>query len=183
MSGEAQVPRPRSDRRSPISRFPPSVTIHRLALSHRRTFCLFFPSYFCSWATLRLFLWRPSSLVGFEAVIELMPSSRMVTNFGRFLERKESDAGEEVLGKVGFNCPIFLTLIHHSFSWVSMIISEAFSLLPTSLRPKSNPICSLLALGIVMSLSDGLANVGSKYNSMGFYQMDEIAVSPTIVLA
>ncbi|CAL9211787.1 unnamed protein product [Musa hybrid cultivar] len=64
-----------------------------------------------------------------------------------------------------------------------MIISEAFSLLPTSLRPKSNPICSLLTLGIVMSLSDGLATVGSKYNSMGFYQMDEIAVSPTIVLA
>lgn len=96
MSGEAQVPRPRSDRRSPISRFPPSVTIHRLALSHLRTFCLFFPSYFCSWATLRFFLWRASSLVGFDSVIELMPSSRMVTNFGRFLERKESDAGEEV---------------------------------------------------------------------------------------
>ncbi|RWW76776.1 hypothetical protein BHE74_00015129, partial [Ensete ventricosum] len=89
----------------------------------------------------------------------------------------------EVLGKVGFNCPIFLTLIHHSFSWVSMIISKAFTLLPTSLPPKSNPICSLPALGIVMSLSDGLANVSLKYNSMGFYQMDEIAVTPTIVLA
>ncbi|URE20520.1 hypothetical protein MUK42_11785 [Musa troglodytarum] len=124
-----------------------------------------------------------SYLVGIEAVIELMPSSRMATNFeegrGGFLDRKESDAGEEVTlppplllqrplfavpGKVGFNCPIFLILIHHSFSWVSMIISKAFSLLPTSLPPKSNPICSLLALGIVMSLSDGLANVSLKYS-------------------
>ncbi|RRT51026.1 hypothetical protein B296_00036643, partial [Ensete ventricosum] len=75
-----------------------------------------------------------------------------------------------------------------AFLWASMIISKAFTLLPTSLPPKSNPICSLPALGIVMSLSDGLANVSLKYNSceyvsMGFYQMDEIAVTPTIVLA
>lgn len=47
---------PTTEVRSPISRFPSSVTRHRLALSHLRTFCLFFPSYFCSWATLgRLF--------------------------------------------------------------------------------------------------------------------------------
>ncbi|KAK4485587.1 hypothetical protein RD792_008230 [Penstemon davidsonii] len=35
----------------------------------------------------------------------------------------------------------------------------------------------------VMSLSTGLANVSLKYNSVGFYQMAKIAVTPAIVLA
>lgn len=88
-----------------------------------------------------------------------------------------------VLGKVGFNYPIFLTFIHYVLSWLLMAILNAFSLLPASPPLKSTPFSSLLALGIVMSLSNGLANVSLKYNSVGFYQMAKIAVTPTIVLA
>ncbi|XP_010246387.1 PREDICTED: uncharacterized membrane protein At1g06890-like [Nelumbo nucifera] len=88
-----------------------------------------------------------------------------------------------VLGKVGFNYPIFLTFIHYVLSWFLMAILNALSLLPASPPSKSTPFSSLLALGIVMSLSNGLANVSLKYNSVGFYQMAKIAVTPTIVLA
>ncbi|KAF5197024.1 Nucleotide/sugar transporter family protein, partial [Thalictrum thalictroides] len=88
-----------------------------------------------------------------------------------------------VLGRVGFNYPIFLTFIHYSLSWFLMAILKAFSLLPASPPAKSTPFSSILALGMVMSLSNGLANVSLKYNSVGFYQMAKIAVTPTIVLA
>ncbi|KAJ6828842.1 putative membrane protein-like [Iris pallida] len=88
-----------------------------------------------------------------------------------------------VLGKVGFNYPIFLTFIHYGLSWFLMAAMNAFSLLPASPPAKSTPFSSLLLLGIVMSLSNGLANVSLKYNSVGFYQMSKIAVTPTIVLA
>ncbi|KAG1364487.1 nucleotide-sugar uncharacterized transporter 2 [Cocos nucifera] len=88
-----------------------------------------------------------------------------------------------VLGKVGFNYPIFLTFIHYIMSWGLMAVLNAFSLLPAPPPAKSTPFSSLLALGIVMSLSNGLANVSLKYNSVGFYQMAKIAVTPTIVLA
>ncbi|KAL5698015.1 hypothetical protein ACHQM5_029104 [Ranunculus cassubicifolius] len=88
-----------------------------------------------------------------------------------------------VLGRVGFNFPIFLTFIHYALSWFLMAILKAFSLLPASPPSKTTPFSSLLALGIVMSLSNGLANVSLKYNSVGFYQMAKIAVTPTIVLA
>ncbi|RWR91477.1 hypothetical protein CKAN_02063200 [Cinnamomum micranthum f. kanehirae] len=88
-----------------------------------------------------------------------------------------------VLGKVGFNYPIFLTFIHYVLSWFLMAILNVFSLLPASPSTKSTPASSLIALGIVMSLSNGLANVSLKYNSVGFYQMAKIAVTPTIVLA
>ncbi|KAK9097442.1 hypothetical protein Sjap_022939 [Stephania japonica] len=88
-----------------------------------------------------------------------------------------------VLGKVGFNYPIFLTFIHYALSWFLMAILNAFSLLPASPPSKSTPFSSLLALGTVMSVSTGLANVSLKYNSVGFYQMAKIAVTPTIVLA
>ncbi|XP_008801521.1 nucleotide-sugar uncharacterized transporter 2-like isoform X2 [Phoenix dactylifera] len=88
-----------------------------------------------------------------------------------------------VLGGVGFNYPIFLTFIHYILSWGLMAILNAFSLLPASPPAKSTPFSSLLVLGIVMSLSNGLANVSLKYNSVGFYQMAKIAVTPTIVLA
>lgn len=88
-----------------------------------------------------------------------------------------------VLGRVGFNYPIFLTFIHYILSWALMAILNAFSLLPDSPPAKSTPFSCLLALGIVMSLSNGLANVSLKYNSVGFYQMAKIAVTPTIVLA
>ncbi|KAJ6812272.1 putative membrane protein-like [Iris pallida] len=88
-----------------------------------------------------------------------------------------------VLGKVGFNYPIFLTFIHYGLSWFLMAIMNVLSLLPASPPAKSTPFSSLFVLGIVMSLSNGLANVSLKYNSVGFYQMAKIAVTPTIVLA
>lgn len=88
-----------------------------------------------------------------------------------------------VLGKVGFNYPIFLTFIHYSLSYIIMAIMNLFSSLPASPPAKSTSYSSLLALGIVMSLSNGLANVSLKYNSIGFYQMAKIAVTPTIVLS
>ncbi|XP_058068090.1 nucleotide-sugar uncharacterized transporter 2-like [Magnolia sinica] len=88
-----------------------------------------------------------------------------------------------VLGKVGFNYPIFLTFIHYILSWFLMGVLNVFSLLPASPPSKSTPFSSLLALGIVMSLSNGLANISLKFNSVGFYQMAKIAVTPTIVLA
>ncbi|KAI8019812.1 hypothetical protein LOK49_LG04G00204 [Camellia lanceoleosa] len=88
-----------------------------------------------------------------------------------------------VLGKVGFNYPIFLTFIHYICSWLLMAILKALSILSVSPPSKSTKYSSLFSLGIVMSLSTGLANVSLKYNSVGFYQMAKIAVTPTIVLA
>ncbi|KAF6161752.1 hypothetical protein GIB67_013829 [Kingdonia uniflora] len=88
-----------------------------------------------------------------------------------------------VLGEVGFNYPIALTFIHYLLSWFFMAILKTLSLLPVSPPSKSTPFTSLIALGIVMSLSNGLANVSLKYNSVGFYQMAKIAVTPTIVFA
>ncbi|XP_020580372.1 uncharacterized membrane protein At1g06890-like isoform X2 [Phalaenopsis equestris] len=88
-----------------------------------------------------------------------------------------------VLGKVGFNFPILLTFIHYSLSWFLMAILNAFSFLPASPPAKSSRFFSLFTLGMVMSFSTGLANVSLKYNSVGFYQMTKIAVTPTIVLA
>lgn len=87
-----------------------------------------------------------------------------------------------VLGKVGFNYPIFLTFIHYVVSWFFMAILNALSMLPAS-PAKSSRFSSLFALGVVMSLSTGLANVSLKYNSVGFYQMAKIAVTPSIVVA
>ncbi|XVE71928.1 hypothetical protein DITRI_Ditri10aG0190500 [Diplodiscus trichospermus] len=87
-----------------------------------------------------------------------------------------------VLKNVGFQFPVFLTFIHYAVSWALMAILKSFSLLPASAPSKSTPL-SLFTLGIVMSLSTGLANVSLKYNSVGFYQMAKIAVTPSIVLA
>ncbi|XWS73337.1 hypothetical protein CRYUN_Cryun02cG0119600 [Craigia yunnanensis] len=87
-----------------------------------------------------------------------------------------------VFKNVGFQFPVFLTFIHYAVSWALMAILNSFSLLPASPPSKSNPL-SLFTLGIVMSLSTGLANVSLKYNSVGFYQMAKIAVTPSIVLA
>lgn len=88
-----------------------------------------------------------------------------------------------VLGKVGFNFPISLTFIHYIVSWLFMAILKAFSALPASPSSKPTRFSTLLALGIVMSLSTGFANVSLKYNSVGFYQMAKLAVTPSIVLA
>uniref|UniRef100_A0A7N1A989 Sugar phosphate transporter domain-containing protein n=1 Tax=Kalanchoe fedtschenkoi TaxID=63787 RepID=A0A7N1A989_KALFE len=87
-----------------------------------------------------------------------------------------------VLGEVGFNFPICLTFIHYVISWLFMAILNAFSILPASPSTKSR-FSTLVALGFVMSFSTGLANVSLKYNSVGFYQMAKIAVTPSIVLA
>ncbi|CAN6451067.1 unnamed protein product [Victoria cruziana] len=88
-----------------------------------------------------------------------------------------------VLSNVGFNYPIFLTFIHYLVSWFFMGTLNILSLLPAAPSAKTTPFSSLFALGTVMSLSNGLANVSLKYNSVGFYQMAKIAVTPTIVLA
>ncbi|KAI9112587.1 hypothetical protein K1719_016510 [Acacia pycnantha] len=88
-----------------------------------------------------------------------------------------------VLQTVNFKFPIFLTLIHYLVSWFFMAVLKTFSLLPASPSSKSTQMSSLFTLGFVMSLSTGLANVSLKYNSIGFYQMAKIAVSPSIVLA
>ncbi|CAA3030138.1 uncharacterized membrane At1g06890-like [Olea europaea subsp. europaea] len=89
----------------------------------------------------------------------------------------------QVLVNVGFNYPIFLTFIHYIFSWLIMALLKALSILSLSSPSKTTKYSSLLSLGIVMSLSTGLANVSLKYNSVGFYQMAKIAVTPAIVLA
>ncbi|OAY71208.1 putative membrane protein [Ananas comosus] len=73
-----------------------------------------------------------------------------------------------VLGKVGFNYPIFLTFLHYLLSWVLMAILNAVFLLPAAPPAKSTLFSSLLALGVVI---------------VGFYQMAKIAVTPTIVLS
>lgn len=87
-----------------------------------------------------------------------------------------------VMGKVGFNFPIFLTLIHYTVSWTLMALFKALSWLPASPPSKSTPFSSLFSLGSVMALSNGLANTSLQHNSVGFYQMAKIAVTPTIVL-
>ncbi|XP_076936291.1 nucleotide-sugar uncharacterized transporter 1-like [Bidens hawaiensis] len=84
-----------------------------------------------------------------------------------------------VLVKVGFNYPIFLTFIHYICSW----LIKALSILPPPPSSKSTKFSSLLGLSAVMSHSTGLANVSLKFNSVGFYQMAKIAVTPAIVLA
>ncbi|KAG8489350.1 hypothetical protein CXB51_017370 [Gossypium anomalum] len=56
------------------------------------------------------------------------------------------------------------------------------SFFPASPPSKSTPL-ALFTLGVVISLSTSLANVSLKYNSVGFYQMAKIAVTPSIVLA
>lgn len=90
---------------------------------------------------------------------------------------------KSVMGQIGFNFPIFLTLIHYCTAWVLMAIFKALSLLPVSPPSKTTPFSSLFALGVVMSFATGLANASLKHNSVGFYQMAKIAVTPTIVLA
>ncbi|XP_020090283.1 uncharacterized membrane protein At1g06890 isoform X1 [Ananas comosus] len=92
-------------------------------------------------------------------------------------------ANKVVMGKVGFNYPVALSLIHYAAAWFLMAIFRAISLLPASPPSKSTPFSSLFLLGAVMSLSTGLANISLKHNSVGFYQMAKIAVTPTIVLA
>ncbi|KAL8237607.1 hypothetical protein R6Q59_018688 [Mikania micrantha] len=88
-----------------------------------------------------------------------------------------------VMGQVGFNYPILLTLIHYTSTWLLLAVLKALSLLPPSPPTKTTPVSLLFALGLVMAFASGLANTSLKHNSVGFYQMAKIAVTPTIVVA
>ncbi|CAD6336876.1 unnamed protein product [Miscanthus lutarioriparius] len=92
-------------------------------------------------------------------------------------------ANKMVMGTVGFNFPVALSLIHYLFALALMAVLKALYLLPIAPPSKSTPFSSLFALGAVMSFSTGLANISLKHNSVGFYQMSKIAVTPTIVVA
>lgn len=92
-------------------------------------------------------------------------------------------ANKMVMGSVGFKFPIALSLIHYAVAFILMATLKTLSLLPVAPPSKSTPFSSIFALGAVMSLSTGLANVSLKHNSVGFYQMAKIAVTPTIVVA
>ncbi|KAK7329722.1 hypothetical protein VNO77_23898 [Canavalia gladiata] len=88
-----------------------------------------------------------------------------------------------VLQTVNFKFPILLSLIHYVVSWFLMAVLNVCSVFPASPPSKSTQLSALFTLGFVMSLSTGLANVSLKYNSVGFYQMAKIAVTPSIVMA
>ncbi|CAJ1971530.1 unnamed protein product [Sphenostylis stenocarpa] len=92
-------------------------------------------------------------------------------------------ANKLVMGKVGFNFPIFLTFVHYITAWLLLAIFKTLSVLPVSPPSKTTPFSSLFALGAVMAFASGLANTSLQHNSIGFYQMAKIAVTPTIVLA
>ncbi|KAI5432736.1 nucleotide-sugar uncharacterized transporter 2 [Lathyrus oleraceus] len=92
-------------------------------------------------------------------------------------------ANKLVMGRIGFNFPIFLTFVHYVTAWVLLAIFKTISVLPVSPPSKTTPFSSIFALGAVMAFASGLANTSLKYNSVGFYQMAKIAVTPTIVLA
>lgn len=68
-----------------------------------------------------------------------------------------------MLKNVGFQFPILLTFIHYVVSWLLMAVLNAFSILPAS-PSKPTRSSTLFALGFVMALSTGLANVSLKYN-------------------
>ncbi|OMP11648.1 hypothetical protein CCACVL1_00366 [Corchorus capsularis] len=115
-----------------------------------------------------------------------MLSSREILNFfvnkdiRKLLKRKGSDANETGAKNAGFQFPVLLSFIHYVVTLGLIATLNALSLIPPSPPLKSTP---LFTLGLVMSLCTGLANVSLKYNSVGFYQMAKIAVTPTIVLA
>jgi hypothetical protein len=68
------------------------------------------------------------------------------------------------MGSVGFKFPIALSLIHYAVAFVLMATFKTLSLLPVAPPSKSTPFSSIFALGAVMSLSTGLANVSLKHN-------------------
>lgn len=68
------------------------------------------------------------------------------------------------MGRVGFNFPIFLTLIHYTVAWFLLAIFKALSLLPVSPPSKTTPFSSIFSLGVVMAFASGLANTSLKHN-------------------
>jgi hypothetical protein len=69
-----------------------------------------------------------------------------------------------VLKNIGFEFPVFLTFIHYIVAYLLMALLKSFSLLPASPPSTKSSLLPLYTLGIVMSLSTGLANVSLKYN-------------------
>lgn len=69
-----------------------------------------------------------------------------------------------MLKNIGFEFPVFLTFIHYIVAYLLMALLKSFSLLPASPPSSKSSSLSLYTLGIVMSLSTGLANVSLKYN-------------------
>ncbi|GJN28976.1 hypothetical protein PR202_gb17158 [Eleusine coracana subsp. coracana] len=85
-------------------------------------------------------------------------------------------ANKMVMGTVGFNFPIALSLIHYLVAWALIAVLKALYLLPIA-PSKSTPFSSLFALGVVMSFSTGLANVSLKHNRWDFWNTSAITVS------
>ncbi|TQE04206.1 hypothetical protein C1H46_010200 [Malus baccata] len=90
-------------------------------------------------------------------------------------------ANKLIMGRVGFKFPIFLTLIHYVTAWLLLAIFKSLSILPVAPPSRTTPFTALFSLGAVMAFASGLANTSLKHNSVGFYQMAKIAVTPTIV--
>lgn len=111
---------------------------------------------------LRASLFSKLCLFGSSKQQQLGPTAALTFNF--LVSVSIILMNKLVLGKVGFNYPIFLTFIHYICSWLLMAILKALSILSVSPPSKSTKYSSLFSLGIVMSLSTGLANVSLKYN-------------------
>lgn len=89
-----------------------------------------------------------------------------------------------MLNKVQFKFPILLTFIHYIVSWFFMAILNAFSVLPAPPSSKLTRSSTLIALGTVMALSTGLANVSLKYNRYVisyFYDLYCVPVTQSLI--
>lgn len=73
-------------------------------------------------------------------------------------------ANKLVMGKVGFNFPIFLTFVHYVTAWLLLASFKAMSVLPVSPPSKTTPYSSIFSLGAIMAFASGLANTSLKYN-------------------
>ncbi|XP_021818018.1 nucleotide-sugar uncharacterized transporter 2-like [Prunus avium] len=87
------------------------------------------------------------------------------------------------MGRVGFKFPIFLTLIHYVTSWLLLAIFKTLSILPVAPPSRTTPFSSIFSLGAAMAFASGLANTSLKHNSVGFYQMAKIAVTPPTIVS
>lgn len=76
-----------------------------------------------------------------------------------------------MLKNIGFEFPVFLTFIHYIVAYLLMALLKSFSLLPASPPSSKSSSLPLYTLGIVMSLSTGLANVSLKYNRFLKYSL------------
>lgn len=89
----------------------------------------------------------------------------------------------QVMGRVGFNFPILLTLIHYACAWILLAIFRTLSLLPVAPPSKSTPFSSLFSLGAVMAFASGLANTSLKHNRfLSLYLLRTYVVYSTAVV-